>query len=80
MFPVGDFKHRHENVCNWCTHIYLEASDLFTFQKVMNHELLLVNKLLNANKLALDIDNFSFIFQTSRLHLKKDKIIQQKNI
>ena len=34
------------------TNIYFEASDLFTLQKVMSHELQKIKKWLDANKLA----------------------------
>ena len=43
------------------TNIYFEANDLFTLQKVMNHELRHVKKWLDANELALNIDKTNFV-------------------
>ena len=43
------------------TNIYFEAKDLKTLQKIMNRELRHVNKWLEANKLALNIEKTNFI-------------------
>ena len=43
------------------TNIYFEANDLLTLQKIMNLELHLVKKWLDANKLALNIDKTNFV-------------------
>ena len=43
------------------TIIYFEASDLFTFQKVMNHELRKIKKWLDAIKLALNTDKTNYV-------------------
>ena len=51
------------------TDIYFEASGLFTLQKVVNRELKYVKKLLDSNKLALNIDKTNFVIFHS--HAKK---------
>ena len=43
------------------TNIYFEAKDLETLQKIMNRELRHVKKWLEANKLALNIENTNFV-------------------
>ena len=43
------------------SNIYFEASDLFTFQKVVNRELRYVKKWLDAKKLALNVDKTNFV-------------------
>ena len=54
------------------TNIYFEANDLLTLQKVMNRELRLVKKWLDANKLALNIDKTNFVV----LHSPAKKLIE----
>ena len=49
--------------------IYFEASDFFTLQKVVNHELKYVKKWRDANKLALNVDKTNFVIFHS--HAKK---------
>ena len=51
------------------TNIYFEASDLFTIQKVVNHELMYVKKWLDGYKLALNVDQTNFVIFHS--HAKK---------
>ena len=54
------------------TNIYFEATDLVSLQKIMNRELKYVKKWLDANKLALNIEETNFVL----LHSAVKKITE----
>ena len=59
------------------TSIYFESDNLLTLQKVVNQELLKVRKLLEANRLSLNISNTNYVIFHSKVR-KTDEFIRRK--
>ena len=59
------------------TNIYYESSDLLNIQKIVNRELRKVRKWLEANRLALNIDETNFVlFHSSQCNLTEQIVLK----